>query len=503
MKKKKTQTPAPEPVDFYTEALKAFDAPLPPSEEMIRAQQQVQQEKIAKKRRLYQYLTAAVLVFTLVLVLWQPWNPAEPPTTGGDVTDTVPQPGQMVLPESITFYLEPIPGNPAISYQPTLQPLKLDAAQGNILMEKINGLKWSPMALLSYIPPATVGGFYLKSENLDLNIGGEEYTTTQSQYYSFDATGTLFHNGYMAQADQELWSMLMELMHAASQQVPSGDYSASLADGGWVRLGIGSEGSFNLVTEVLDISGSCARINEFLALGIVTEHKFGLLVFRIDGDELRFSAAHSTAGLVELEDETVFSVQMDVDSTMVSALIGLRLPDEENPTCAPRDLTMETLYDMSNILYKIEWVTSDASIPESSFIGFVKLTLNAGGQAQEKVEIRFTETGFLKTDGKFARLEGEAWSEFVALLYDIVGPMALSDAYHVNNSTALYFEGNRFSLVLPDTDPIKGSVLCIGDNLLLAGDNGFTMTLRRDRDRGTLTDRDGMVYYKGGLYGDA
>ena len=73
--RKKKQEPLVEPVqvDFYQEALKAFDVELPPTEEELEDLRRAEEAKSnRRKKRIRLALGAVAAIVILVLALWRP-----------------------------------------------------------------------------------------------------------------------------------------------------------------------------------------------------------------------------------------------------------------------------------------------------------------------------------------------------------------------------------------------------------------------------------------------
>ena len=112
-KKKKETAPAPVETDFYTEALKAFDVVLPPTQEELEAQRRAEEEKARKRVRWRRgAILAAVAAVTVALLLWRPWGGSEDPTLPSD--------GDTAMSDAkLTFHVYTMPGSYDVSVVPT------------------------------------------------------------------------------------------------------------------------------------------------------------------------------------------------------------------------------------------------------------------------------------------------------------------------------------------------------------------------------------------------
>ena len=504
MRKKKKLTPTPVEVDFYAEALKAFDAPIPVSqeeEELLR--QRAMQKKLRRRRTLCGIVSAVAVLCTVVLLLWRPWETRKPDMP----MVSWPPAGQKA--DSIYFYLEKSPGNPAVSYQPVSAEVELSEELSDSLRTQLEELKWSSTLILSSIP-VPVGGFYLTTDNLDLEVGDLWYDGGQNTIFEFDAYGRLFHNGYMAKADEALWAELMSLLQRASFEVTAGDFAATLEDGGRASLGIGSDGTFRLQTECIDVSGKCARIHEFLILSAKVDKRYGIIVFEIGSDgSLSYSPAHSFRNLADLGNTAVFCEVLDTAPAFASAVVALNMPGTGQGISAVRDISQEQLSVMVDILSHVEWLNTGVDSIQIDAVGSVTLQL-AGDTLDEATEqIQFSQLGYILYEDQLGRLSTEDWRSFVELLDQIVGIENQQGAYHAfledGNSILLEFDGSSFrywSTLDHVNGAVKGSCLCFGAILLLAGEDDFSLMLLYDYEDNTFTGQDGTIYNRGYLYGD-
>lgn len=480
MRKKKNQTEATAQVDFYTEALKAFDAPLPPSEEELLAQELATAKKLRRRRRLWVSLTASVLVCTVALLLWHPWKPEITPLPGVTIGPN----WQIGVPrvDSISFYLEKSPGNPAVSYAPSTGAIVLSEDEGAALYGQLSEQEWTSMLILSTIQ-ISVGSF-------ELSVDG------QIQHFEFDADGTLFRDGYMVKADSALWSQLMTLLQRASQELTPGGFIGALADGSTALLQIQEDGSFHLQTGGgVDVEGAWTRVNEFLILSATVDKRYGIIVFEIGADgSLYYSPSHSCRNLAGLGNDAVFDPMTTTENAVAIVDVYLSMSDTDNGGYGQSGvLGQRRLNTLVDLLSHVDWMDASLTNYRPNYVGYVSVQVDTLGT------ILFSQDGYLLMNDRLGKLSPVDWYAFVELLAAVGSEM--TGVYHINmgsgNIIVLDFYGHSFMrfVSLDDGSGTEtGSCMRIGDLLLLAGENGYSQVLVYDDTTDVLTDPEGNEY---------
>ena len=479
MGKKKTEiAPAPVETDFYTEALKAFDVVLPPSQEELEIMRQAEAEKARKRiRRLRAAMLAAVAVTVVILALWSPWE--KPPVTG--------EPGIILPPLSETeigFHVYTVPNYWQVSYIPYTGSWEFSESLVKPLLERMEALQWHSTVLLSSLPPSPIG-------DITITRDGQTHTVM------FSADGTLLVDGYMARADAALWIDLFALLQKMTLQTDAGLYGTELLDGSMLYLDIRSDGTFGAMSgTTVDYSGCWSRVHDYLLL-YTADPQVGFATFQVGDDGgLSYLEQHNFWLLRELKlCQPLYPVSVTATKD-ASMTVHMFWPGTSAVHYGRSQLTQEEYQQALALLGEIRW--GDALL--SSYIPQMcgSETINAKGtnDLNESISLQFSADGWLYDGLRYAKPEDDAWIAFVELLsktgktelaYRMYRPAEDGDGILL----AFNMDG-KFEYRNGDEE-ISGIYLQLGNVVLLAGPGGLWGLLFWDRENGNLTTQTGEV----------
>ena len=479
MGKKKTEiAPAPVETDFYTEALKAFDVVLPPSQEELEIMRQAEAEKARKRiRRLRAAMLAAVAVTVVILALWSPWE--KPPVTG--------EPGIILPPLSETeigFHVYTVPNYWQVSYIPYTGSWEFSESLVKPLLERMEALQWHSTVLLSSLPPSPIG-------DITITRDGQTHTVM------FSADGTLLVDGYMARADAALWIDLFALLQKMTLQTDAGLYGTELLDGSMLYLDIRSDGTFGAMSgTTVDYSGCWSRVHDYLLL-YTADPQVGFATFQVGDDGgLSYLENHNFWLLRELKlCQPLYPVSVTATKD-ASVTVHMLRPGDSAVHYGRSQLTQEEYQQALALLGEIRWGDALLSSYIPQMCGSVTINAKGTNDLNESISLQFSADGWLYDGLRYAKPEDDAWIAFVELLsktgktelaYRMYRPAEDGDGILL----AFNMDG-KFEYRNGDEE-ISGIYLQLGNLVLLAGPGGLWGLLFWDRENGNLTTQTGEV----------
>ena len=479
MGKKKTEiAPAPVETDFYTEALKAFDVVLPPSQEELEIMRQAEAEKARKRiRRLRAAMLAAVAVTVVILALWSPWE--KPPVTG--------EPGIILPPLSETeigFHVYTVPNYWQVSYIPYTGSWEFSESLVKPLLERMEALQWHSTVLLSSLPPSPIG-------DITITRDGQTHTVM------FSADGTLLVDGYMARADAALWIDLFALLQKMTLQTDAGLYGTELLDGSMLYLDIRSDGTFGAMSgTTMNYSGLWSRVGLLLIL-YTANPQVGFATFQVGDDGgLSYLENHNFWLLRELKlCQPLYPVSVTATKD-ASVTVHMLRPGDSAVHYGRSQLTQEEYQQALALLGEIRWGDALLSSYIPQMCGSVTINAKGTNDLNESISLQFSADGWLYDGLRYAKPEDDAWIAFVELLsktgktelaYRMYRPAEDGDGILL----AFNMDG-KFEYRNGDEE-ISGIYLQLGNLVLLAGPGGLWGLLFWDRENGNLTTQTGEV----------
>jgi hypothetical protein len=475
MRKKKTEiAPAPVETDFYTEALKAFDVVLPPSQVMRQAEEEKARKRI---RRLRAAMLAVVAVTVVILALWSPWE--KPPVTG--------EPGIILPPLSETeigFHVYTVPNYWQVSYIPYTGSWEFSESLVKPLLERMEALQWHSTLLLSSLPPSPIG-------DITITRDGQTHTVM------FSANGTLLVDSYMARADAALWNDLFSLLQKMTIQTDVGLFCTELLDGSMLYLDIRSDGTFGAMSgTTMNYSGLWSRVGLLLIL-YTADPQVGFATFQVGDDGgLSYLENHNFWLLRELKlcgPLYPVSVTATKDASMT---VHMLRPGDSAVHYGRSQLTQEEYQQALALLGEIRWGDALLSSYIPQMCGSVTIQAKGTNDLNESISLQFSADGWLYDGLRYAKPEDDAWIAFVELLsktgkselaYRMYRPAEDGDGILL----AFNMDG-KFEYRNGDEE-ISGIYLQLGNLVLLAGPGGLRELLFWDRENGNLTTQTGEV----------
>ncbi len=478
-KKKKETAPAPVETDFYTEALKAFDVVLPPTQEELEAQRRAEEEKARKRVRWRRgAIFAAVAAVTVALLLWRPWGGSEDPTLPSD--------GDAAMSDAkLTFHVYTVPGSYDVSVVPTGGTVELTKEQMDSLLTSLEALKWSPSTILSSIPPAPIGDFTFTRD-------GQQYLVR------FNGYGTLFADMYLAKPDTALWNELFSLLQQQSDQAPIGRFVTQLTDGRELYLDIQKDDSFVVLNDSgILYSGYWGRVAEYLLL-YTSNPRIGFAILRVGNDGgLAYLETHDLWLLQELRGQPPLYSAAEAAKTVAQLTVRLSMHDGGTSKTEMAMLNRQQRDLLLSLLDNAQWSPAIVTGSMPNMCGKVNLLfLVAEGQNTTGRSIQFSHDGIVQEGNLFAMLDDEDWMAFVKLL-GLAGSHELAYRSYMqdmpNTPILLQFTMDGRFEYRNGNEAVIGNYLQLGEVVLLAGQNGLRELLFWERDSGDLITQSGEV----------
>ena len=484
--RKKKQEPLVEPVqvDFYQEALKAFDVELPPTEEELEDLRRAEEAKSnRRKKRIRLALGAVAAIVILVLALWRPWeNGSGPPVLG--------EPGvssPFSDPIKISFRVYDRPGDTDPSDAARIDLWEYYGGQAESLIKQLELLDWIHMPSISFSPAPAIGDMIINQGDGDRCI-------------TFNSDGLIFAEGYMARPDDALWNDIFDLLPMnASTRI--GSYYIELADGSQLQLTIHVDGSFIALREQEIIySGSWARVQDYLLL-YTDDPQVGLCTLLLNSEgKMAYSNPNSSWLLKELSNAGW--LYHESAGQVVAMAVKLTAPDTGTQYLQTARLNpgqfAQFLYWLNDLNLSTEVLTE--SIPK--MCGKVTLYPLDDDSAYPSREVEFSSDGVLRYYGRYVKLDDAQWMRFLQFI-SVVGSNELSlDQYASQKSgesrMLLLFAqtGSGVSIYIKNDETYEtneGRYVMIGALVLLAGPDGMREIMLYDRDTGNLTTQTGQV----------
>ena len=482
MGKKKTEiAPAPVETDFYTEALKAFDVVLPPSQEELEIMRQAEEEKARKRiRRLRAAMLAAVAVTVVTLALWRPWENGSTPPNLGEPGVRLP----LADPVKIGFHVYTVPYDGQVNDTPYTGNWELSKSEVEPLLERMESLKWNSTLLLSSLPPSPIG---------DISITRDGQTHT----IMFSANGTLLVDGYMARADAALWNDLFALLQKMTRQSDTGLYGTELLDGSMLYLDIRSDGTFGATSgTTMNYSGLWSRVGLLLIL-YTADPQVGFATFQVGDDGgLSYLEHHNFWLLRELKlCGPLYPVSVTATKD-ASVTVHMFWPGTSAVHYGRSQLTQEEYQQALALLGEIRWGDALLSSYIPQMCGSVTIQAKGTNDLNESISLQFSADGWLYDGLRYAKPEDDAWIAFVELLsktgkselaYRMYRPAEDGDGILLAFNMDSKFEYRN------GDEEISGIYLQLGNVVLLAGPGGLWGLLFWDRENGNLTTQTGEV----------
>ena len=485
MRKKKAEiAPAPVETDFYTEALKAFDVALPPTEEELEALRLAEAEKVRKRIwRIRVAILAVVAVTAITLALWRPWeNGSDPPVLG--------EPGGSSAfsdPIKISFRVYSRPGDTDPSDAARIDLWDYLGGQSASLIQQLELLDWIYMPSISFSPAPAIGDIIINQGDGDRCI-------------AFNSDGLIFAEGYMARPDDALWNDIFDLLPMdATTRV--GSYFIELADGSQLQLTIHVDGSFIALREQEVIySGSWARVQDHLLL-YTDDSQVGLCTLLLNSEgKMVYSNPNSSWLLKELNNAGwLYHESAGQVAAMAVKLTALDTGAQYMQTARLNP------WQFDQFLYWMDDLQWSTQMPTGSILQMCgKLTLYPldDDSAYPSREVEFSYDGVLRYFGRYVKLDDAQWMRFLQFI-SVVGSNELSlDQYASQKSgesrMLLLFAqtGSGVSIYIQDDETdetYEGRYAMIGDLVLLAGPDGMREMLLYDRETKNLTTQSGQV----------
>ena len=482
MRKKKTEiAPAPVETDFYTEALKAFDVVLPPSQEEMEIMRQAEEEKARKRiRRLRAAMLTAVAVTVVALALWRPWeNGSTPPNSG--------EPGVMMpiaAPIKIGFHVYTVPNYWQVSYIPYTGSWEFSESQVKPLLERMEALQWHSTVLLSSLPPSPIG-------DITITRDGQPHTVM------FSADGTLLVDSYMARTDAALWNDLFALLQKMTLQTDAGLYGTELLDGSMLYLDIRSDGTFGAMSgTTMNYSGLWSRVGLLLIL-YTADPQVGFATFQVGDDGgLSYLEQHNFWLLRELKlCQPLYPVSVTATKD-ASMTVHMLWPGASAVHYGSSQLTQEEYQQALALLGEIRWGDALLSSYIPQMCGSVTINEKGANDLTESISLQFSADGWLYDGLRYAKPEDEVWVAFVKLLGKTgkqeLAYRAYTQDMDVDPILLQFTMDGRFEYRNED-EAVIGNYLQLGNLVLLAGPGGLRELLFWNRDTGNLTTQTGEV----------
>ena len=480
--KKKELAPAAVETDFYTEALKAFDVVLPPSEEELEDLRRAEEEKARKRANRLRAVILAVVTVTVALVLWRPWeSPKGPPITNEPAVNW-PLPSETKL----GFHIYTVPGSFGVSYIPYTGAWDFHNSTVDSMLEQLEALDWTPTALLSSIPAPTIGDLVIIRD-------GKEHKV------EFNAYGILFAEGYMAKPDAALWDTITSLLRDMNPITETGRFVVELAGGDILYLDVNSDGSFVVIQDQgITYNGYWGRVADYLLL-YTSEPRVGN-----DGG-LTYLQDHDFWLLKELKGAGPLYPESTAVQATATMTVELNMPAANLEKTASVQLTYTRYDQLKALLESAQWQDKIISGVAPQMCGGVSITRKLTNGMSEATHIRFSHDGVLYDGLRYGRLSEEDWIAFVHLLADAGENQLTYRSYYCPGSQSRLMFVNRNVNIFRDgaADSEEGSYLLLGHMVLLAGPGGLRDFLWWDQQNGDLTSQSGQVYdYIEPVYGD-
>lgn len=478
-KKNKEIAPAPVETDFYTEALKAFDVVMPPSEEELEAMRQAEAEKANKRKMMLRRAILAVMaVFILVLALWRPWeNGSGPPVLG--------EPGvssPFSDPIKISFRVYDRPGDTDPSDAARIDLWEYYGGQAESLIKQLELLDWIHMPSISFSPAPAIG-------DLVIDRGDGE------KQISFNADGLLFAEGYMARPDNDLWNDMMSLLVEMSQSTETGRYFARLMDGSDLYLDVNRDGSFLVLKDQGIVHhGYWSRIDTYLLL-YTADPKVGICIFQVQNDGgLAYLDEHTFWLLRELKG--LPALYPSASAVQNVASMKLELSTEFGTHEGAAQLTQAQYQQLIALLEQAQWIDMSTSGYMPTFCGSVTITSTQEQGLTETLSLRFTHMGLIYDGLRYSSLSDEAWMEFVKIL-SFAGEQEMNFRTYARTNeedslVLMFVMDGRFSCNQAG-NVSSGNYLQLGNLVLLAGTNGCRDIFFWDRDNDKMITRSGEM----------
>ena len=476
-KKNKEIAPAPVETDFYTEALKAFDVVLPPSEEELEVMRQAEAEKAKqRKKRIRSAILAVAAVFVVTLALWRPWEKGSGPSDEPAVNIPVPDPVK------IGFHVYQVPDGWGLENVPYTGMWEFSESQLDHLPQRLEALDWINLNVLSFSPAPTIG-------DLIIDRGDGEKRIT------FNADGIIFAEGYMARPDNALWNDIFDLLRKMSQPTETGRYFARLMDGSDLYLDVNRDGSFLVLKDQGIVHhGYWSRIDTYLLL-YTADPKVGICIFQVQNDGgLAYLDKHTFWLLKELKG--LPALYPSASATQNVASMKLELSTEFETHEGAAQLTQAQYQQLIALLEQAQWIDMSTSGYMPTFCGSVTITSTQEQGLTETLSLRFTHMGLIYDGLRYCALSDEAWMELVKILSS-AGEQEMNVRTYARTNAEdpflLMFVTDGGFACNQAGNVSRGNYLQLGNLVLLAGTNGCRDIFFWDRDNDKMITRSGEM----------